>query len=31
VAGAVVVLSPLPLWLALRHTRDVEELGALAP
>jgi MFS family permease len=27
VAGAVIVLSPLPLYLALRHTRDVEELA----
>ncbi|GAB3536372.1 MFS transporter [Arthrobacter tecti] len=26
VSGAIIVLSPIPLFLALRHTRDVEEL-----
>jgi MFS family permease len=27
VAGAIIVLSPVPLFLALRHTRDVDELA----
>lgn len=26
IAGGIVLLSPITLWLALRHTRDVEEL-----
>ena len=31
VAGAIIVLSPLPLVLALRRTRDVEELPSWHP
>jgi len=28
VAGALVIVSPIPLWFALRGTRDVDELSA---
>lgn len=30
VAGALIVLSPVPLWLALRGTRDVQDLPGVA-